>query len=617
MTQASWTEVAHADTALEAMTAVDAQMEAMARCALDAAIVTGQPVGGDEGISSTPRHSEAPQLPRLALPSFAVTGIHMRAGSSRGSLGGRFPPTERKAPRPRHTATAIGAGTALTAGGAPFWTSSKPVASGDVSRVVRSPILGAPRAPWHDGSVSTGSPRQLSAESCYRFSFMSADGTLAPPPVRGLRNLGNTCYMNSVLQVLAATHGVREHFLLRSDIADNGASANGQASERELTQTMRSLVWDLHCTGASADEALRPTSVLQAVARRHTMYARRSEQDSHELLRQILDGLRTEMSAALESTLASEKRQEAGGGKNGSDAKGRQTLVDELFSGELRSTIVCLTCGAVSCTSEPCLDISLPIPSRARRQAHQQAQQQAQQQDSVSAVELTATSTAFDGVSSSAVGVADVLAKLPTELTTAHEQLHLGACLQAFAAPEAMCADNAYVCEECAKAKPRRRHTTGHAAGQDESESQGEPALKWLQLSRVPSILTLHLMRFRSTGRRVHKLDEHVPFPTLLHIDPFTCAPGKPATHYSQLDDGGGGNGRDGGDGDGRDGGATPMRLYGVVEHQGSFSGGHYIAYVRLAQQWYRMSDSVVTAVTEEEVLHKQAFMLFYERMTA
>ena len=56
------------------------------------------------------------------------------------------------------------------------------------------------------------------------------------------------------------------------------------------------------------------------------------------------------------------------------------------------------------------------------------------------------------------------------------------------------------------------------------------------------------------------------------------------------------------------------MRLYGVIEHEGSFSGGHYIAYVRLAEQWYRMSDSQVTRVDEEAVLRKQAFMLFYER---
>ena len=54
------------------------------------------------------------------------------------------------------------------------------------------------------------------------------------------------------------------------------------------------------------------------------------------------------------------------------------------------------------------------------------------------------------------MGVADVLAKLPKELTTAHEHLQLGACLQAFAAPEALFGDNAYLCGECSKSKARR-----------------------------------------------------------------------------------------------------------------------------------------------------------------
>ena len=57
--------------------------------------------------------------------------------------------------------------------------------------------------------------------------------------------------------------------------------------------------------------------------------------------------------------------------------------------------------------------------------------------------------------------------------------------------------------------------------------------------------------------------------------------------------------------------------LYGLIEHRGSFNGGHYVAFVRLAQQWFRMSDSTVSEVKEAEVLAKQAFMLFYEREAA
>ena len=39
-----------------------------------------------------------------------------------------------------------------------------------------------------------------------------------------------------------------------------------------------------------------------------------------------------------------------------------------------------------------------------------------------------------------------------------------------------------------------------------------------------------------------------------------------------------------------------------------------YVAYVRIEERWYRMSDSIVTELKQEEVLSKTAFMLFYER---
>ena len=112
------------------------------------------------------------------------------------------------------------------------------------------------------------------------------------------------------------------------------------------------------------------------------------EQDSHELLRQLLEGLRSEGMRAA-STLKGEgqtaekaaekaaggRRGRAGGGpggvageearaaaqaeargeasgqeRSGKEVSGKEvrTIVDEIFSGVIRSTIVCLRCGHVS-----------------------------------------------------------------------------------------------------------------------------------------------------------------------------------------------------------------------------------------------------------------------------
>ena len=45
----------------------------------------------------------------------------------------------------------------------------------------------------------------------------------------------------------------------------------------------------------------------------------------------------------------------------------------------------------------------------------------------------------------------------------------------------------------------------------------------------------------------------------------------------------------------------------------GTFEGGHYVAFVRHHDRWYRANDSVVKEVDEAVVLRAQAFMLFYE----
>ena len=101
----------------------------------------------------------------------------------------------------------------------------------------------------------------------------------------------------------------------------------------------------------------------------------------------------------------------------------------------------------------------------------------------------------------------------------------------------------------------------------------------------------------------MHKLDTHVPFPTTLDLAPFTTSSTREqATHYTQLQPA-------------ASDGSSRYRLYGVVEHQGSFKGGHYVAFVKSAPNgsWHRMSDSTVSRVDEETALKAQAFLLFYE----
>ena len=66
---------------------------------------------------------------------------------------------------------------------------------------------------------------------------------------------------------------------------------------------------------------------------------------------------------------------------------------------------------------------------------------------------------------------------------------------------------------------------------------------------------------------------------------------------------------------------AGRYKLFGIVEHSGTYRDGHYTAYVRAGGSdandtepatWNLFSDSKVTAVSEATVLKAQAFLLFY-----
>ncbi|XP_061350061.1 ubiquitin carboxyl-terminal hydrolase 17-like [Gastrolobium bilobum] len=115
-----------------------------------------------------------------------------------------------------------------------------------------------------------------------------------------------------------------------------------------------------------------------------------------------------------------------------------------------------------------------------------------------------------------------------------------------------------------------------------------EKAKKKMTVSEAPNVLTIALKRFQSG--KFGKLNKPIRFPEILDLAPFMSG-------TSDL---------------------PIYRLYGVVVHldimNASFS-GHYVCYVKnFHSRWFRVDDSVVTAVELERVLTEGAYMLFYAR---
>jgi ubiquitin C-terminal hydrolase len=99
----------------------------------------------------------------------------------------------------------------------------------------------------------------------------------------GLRNIGNTCFMNSILQPLMATTALTEYFFKRFK-SEKFRSA-------PLSEAYCSLLQD--CAGSSS--AVTPHDVKRAISRTVSQFSGYEQHDAQELMRFLLDRMHDEL----------------------------------------------------------------------------------------------------------------------------------------------------------------------------------------------------------------------------------------------------------------------------------------------------------------------------------
>ncbi|KAL0456720.1 UNVERIFIED_CONTAM: Ubiquitin carboxyl-terminal hydrolase 2 [Sesamum latifolium] len=181
------------------------------------------------------------------------------------------------------------------------------------------------------GSVTTAIKSDYSAS-------IGADGR-ASYSIRGLVNLGNTCFFNSIMQNLLAITSLRDYFFKLDE------------SVGSLTAALRKLF--LETSGeAGLKSVINPRSLFGSLCTKAPQFRGYQQHDSHELLRCLLDGLSTEELSARKHAKSSQA------------STADPTFVDIIFGGRLSSTVSCLECGHSSTIYEPFLDLSLPVPTK-------------------------------------------------------------------------------------------------------------------------------------------------------------------------------------------------------------------------------------------------------------
>ncbi|KAG9348431.1 hypothetical protein JZ751_002166 [Albula glossodonta] len=240
----------------------------------------------------------------------------------------------------------------------------------------------------------------------------SATGGSSPSvSVRGLSNLGNTCFFNAVIQNLSQTQLLRQTLkditnettsLITASDSSTGLDPILISLEQpgSLTLAMYQLLNEIQETKKGV---VTPRELFTQVCKKAARFKGFQQQDSQELLRYLLDGMRAEETkrvsvGIIEAMKKSGKNTDAEESKklikeyekNGSP----KNFVDQVFGGELTSTVMCKECKTVSSVTEMFLDLSLPVSDedmptgvgskyqqkKAKKQAKKQAKNQRRQQ---------------------------------------------------------------------------------------------------------------------------------------------------------------------------------------------------------------------------------------------
>ncbi|MEE6498067.1 hypothetical protein FKM82_002972 [Ascaphus truei] len=192
-------------------------------------------------------------------------------------------------------------------------------------------------------------------------------GSPPAPGLSGLKNHGNTCFMNAVLQCLSNTDLFAEFLGLEqykegegggspgenpSPLPSPGPQDRGEVTE-QLAQLLRSL-WTLEYTPQHSRE------FKSIVSKNALQYRGTSQHDAQEFLLWLLDRVHEDLNSVVKYKPRPPLEEDLTG--EGPTFPLSGTFVQELFQAQYRSSLTCPHCQKQSNTFDPFLCISLPIP---------------------------------------------------------------------------------------------------------------------------------------------------------------------------------------------------------------------------------------------------------------
>lgn len=371
--------------------------------------------------------------------------------------------------------------------------------------------------------------------------------------VVGLRNLGNTCFMNSVLQSLSNIQEFSGYFNTMPSLetgkhkhkAYQSRSMKENLDDVFVVEELRKVLLNLSQGGDGSKGAISPECLFLVIWKVVPQFRGHRQHDAHEFLRYMLDRLHTELQqVSFPVEISSPSAQKASETKSNPynipalshlQSKGRNSIVTNVFGGILQSEVRCLICGMESKKHDPFLDLSLDIPEK------------------------------FYNKDPPESGEKDKEGNPPV--------CNISDCLASFTEVEELTETELYYCSSCkCKQKSTKRF--------------------WIR--RLPNVLCLHIKRFRWNNFYRTKIDLRISFPiNALDMSQFVLNNG-PETRRSNSS-------------------CNIYDLAAVIVHHGNGSScGHYTSYAINNGVWMHFNDHSVKEVSSSAVAECKPYILFY-----
>ncbi|XP_058128701.1 ubiquitin carboxyl-terminal hydrolase nonstop isoform X2 [Anopheles ziemanni] len=190
--------------------------------------------------------------------------------------------------------------------------------------------------------------------------------------LRGLLNLGSTCFMNCIVQALIHTPLLRDYFL--AELHECTSKTAAKCLVCEVSRLFQEFY-----SGARGPLSLH--RLLHLIWNHARHLAGYEQQDAHEFFIATLDVLHrhckismTELPLSATTTGTQPMAPNAGATSNATPADPNPAqcncIIDQIFTGGLQSDVVCQACNGVSTTIDPFWDISLDLGESSNSQGY-------------------------------------------------------------------------------------------------------------------------------------------------------------------------------------------------------------------------------------------------------